>query len=1091
MKTPLALRSHPNSFCPRDSAPERRGALLAMVLAGACGTLFFAPMGARSAPAQPSGSVQTRRSTPPQEEDPALARFGLYENTAPFAQRCAPHETRLPLQLRKNDRIALVGNTLLDRAQDFGHLETFLHLEFPNHQLVVRHLAWSADEVALQPRPENFATLEQHLAYEKADVIFAAFGFNESFGGTEKLEEFRENLSGWLARIRSSAFNGRTGPRVVLLSPPSNENIPGIPAADLNNGRLRAYTLAMEEVAREQKVGFVNLFEATEGTLADPDSQLTLNGVHFTREGDALVSERIFRGLFSKSPAPLSEELRRTVVDKNNQFFRRYRPLNSFYYTGGRRKDHGYLDFLPAMRNFELLTANRDKRIWAIAAGQSFAGIPVDDSNLPPLEAVAEGRGANEWLKPADERNAFRVDPRFEVNLFASEEQFPELARPIQMRWDARGRLWVSCSTTYPHVYPGAEPADKIVILEDTDRDGRADTCTVWAEDLHIPLSFELTSKGVIVSEQPHLSLIEDSDGDGKADRREKLLTGFGTEDSHHALHDLVWTPDGDLLMRESIFHNTQVETPYGPVRARNSAWFQFNLPSQRLTAFGSYPTTNPWGVTFDDWGNHVASHPVFANPFHATNPPYPHQHPPAGKIQAYSGVCGHEFVDFPMWPAELQGAFIKVRYKPTNKVEIHQWIEHDDHYEEKFVSDLVFSENLSFIPVDIGFGPRGDLFVCDWYNPIKGHAQYSLRDPRRDRTSGRIWRIVPKGARLQDPPPIADAPVSALLENLKRAEYRYRYWSKRELRARGAAEVVAALTPWLRTLDPADARHRHHQLEALWTFRSVEHANADLLKELLGCEEHHARAAAVRMLRHWHPLFPDKGASFLAAAAADPKGLVRLEALITASYVGTRAAFDAVMPVMHSPMNEHLRYATVSAFGSENLSRHWKTDPAANAMVEAFLRSNAARNTKVAVEKNARTPDEKRFDALPNLAVVEIDAVPERMLFSTREFQVAPGQPVKLIFSKPDLMQHNLLIVRPGALEEVGTAANEMAKDPAGIQKGFVPASDKVLHATKLLEPRTGTVLRFLAPTEPGSYPYVCTFPGHWVIMNGRMLVK
>src|SRR5205085_1502713 len=187
----------------------------------------------------------------------------------------------------------------------------------------------------------------------------------------------------------------------------------------------------------------------------------------------------------------------------------------------------------------------------------------------------------------------------------------------------------------------------------------------------------------------------------------------------------------------------------------------------------------------FDDWGNHVASHPIFATAFQATNPPYPQQHPAAGKLPAYSGVCGQEFVDFPMWPKEMQGGFIKVRYKPTNKVEIHEWIEKDDHFEEKFVSDLIFSENLSFIPTDVRFGPRGDLYVCDWYNPVKGHMQYSLRDDRRDRHSGRIWRITAKDHKLQEPPKIAAASVAELLELLKRPEYRVRSWAKLELRGR------------------------------------------------------------------------------------------------------------------------------------------------------------------------------------------------------------------------------------------------------------------------------------------------------------------
>ena len=80
-------------------------------------------------------------------------------------------------------------------------------------------------------------------------------------------------------------------------------------------------------------------------------------------------------------------------------------------------------------------------------------------------------------------------------------------------------------------------------------------------------MSFELGDGGVYVSEQPHLVFLKDTDGDGKADFRRKILTGFGTEDSHHALHDVAWSPDGDLIFRESIFHHSQIETPHGPVR--------------------------------------------------------------------------------------------------------------------------------------------------------------------------------------------------------------------------------------------------------------------------------------------------------------------------------------------------------------------------------------------------------------------------------------------------------------------------------------------------------------------------------------------
>jgi uncharacterized cupredoxin-like copper-binding protein len=1051
-----------------------------------------------------------RTGKPEPIRDPELAQYGIYANEAPTAVITHPLATKLPLKLKKRDRIAFIGNTLLDRAQEFGHFESLLQLAHPEHELVIRNFAWSADEIDLQPRPLNFATVEQHLTREQVDVVFAAFGYNESFDGLEALDSFQERLSKGLLDLKARAFNGVSGPQIVLISPIANENTTSVPAANLNNTRLAVYTKAMEQVAERMQVGFANVYEATRSAMADDGTDLTINGVHLNDAGYEVFAKALFEAVFDEAAPKSNEELRAAVVDKNRQYFRRYRPLNTYYYTGARNKEHGYLDFLPAMRNLEMMTANRDRRIWAIAQGKSFGDQPVDDSNVPELDEVFESRGANEWMSPADELKAFRVDPRFEVNLFASEEQFPEIACPITMRWDARGRLWVSCSTTYPHVYPGEEPRDKIVILEDTDWDGKADKSTVWADDINIPLSYELYKDGIIVSEEPHLSYIYDSDGDGKADSREHLFTGFGCEDSHHALHDFVWTPDGDLIFRESIFHNSQVETPYGPIRAKNSAWFRYSPANEGLITFGSYPNTNPWGVTFSDWGHHVASHPIFASAFHATNPAFPDQHPKASGIPAYSGVCGHEFVDYPMWPEEMQGGFVKVRYKPTNRVEIHKWVEKDDHFEEEYVSDLIFSENLSFIPVDLKYGPRGAMYVCDWYNPVKGHAQYSLRDPRRDRKSGRIWRIVPKGAQLQSPPKIADASLNGLLDNLKRPEYRYRYWTKRELRDRHSpSSVLNALDIWVKKLNPSDERYRHHQVEALWLYRSIGESRPVLLEELLYCENHHARAAATRQLRYTegaqgiphNPGMAKNGLSLsratelLAKAANDINGIVRMEAANTASYLGTAESLLAILDILKFPKQEHLSFALRCAIGSEALIRYWRGPDAvvnksqAKALGDFYENwDKGNKKTDILLDGGASASG---FDRQKDLFTIEISTIPERMLFTVEKFTVKAGQPIRLLFTNPDATQHNLLIIEPGMNEVIGMAANEMAKDPSGVEKGFIPNLPGILQYTKLLGPDEAEVLRFNAPAQPGVYPYICTFPGHWFIMKGEMVVE
>ena len=1035
---------------------------------------------------------RTKTGKPEPPKDPSLEHYAIFEKTAPYPGPAKPVDTQLPLKLTPGQKICFVGNTLFDRGGEMGHFETLLQQAHPGLELQVRNLAWSADEIFLQPRPDNFGTMDQHLTVQKADVIFAAFGYNESFAGVDGLTEFSDKLEKFVTAMKASAYNGKTGPKIVLVSPVGNENVKGVAAADLNNSNIAAYTKAMAAVARRTRVGFVNVFNATRKAMANAKTDLTFNGAHMLENGYRIFGEALFRGAFKGKKLPqLDEKIRQEVIEKNKQWFYRYRPLNTFYYTGGRNKRYGYLDFLPAMRNFEIMVNNRERRVWDLAAGKPVS-TDINDSNVPTLDQVAESLGANEWLSPADELRAFDVDPRFEVNLFASEEKFPDIACPIQIRWDRKGRMWVACSTTYPHVYPGNAPNDKIVILEDTNGDGRADKSSIFADDVHIPLSFELGDGGVYVSEEPHITFLKDTDGDGRADFRRIIYTGFGTEDSHHALHDFIWTPDGDLLFRESIFHNSQVETPYGPVRAKNSAWFRYRPDTHRLVTFGNYPNTNPWGVTYDDWGHHVASHPIFASVFHATNPKYPTQHPRPSGIPAYSGTAGHEFIDFPNWPEEFQGGFAKARYKPNNRVEFHKWVEHDDHFEEEYQFDILFSRNLSFIPVDLRYGPRGGMYVCDWYNPIKGHAQYALRDPRRDRKSGRIWRITPKGMQPQTPPKIDGASVPELVELLKRPEYRYRYWAKRVLRDSDPEQVRLALDKLVKSLRPRDKRFRHHQLEAVWGYRNSGLVNAALLEELLNCDNHQARAAATRQLRYWHGHVKD-GDGELAKRAKDPSGLVRMEAALAATYIGTPAALDSVIEAAKRPSTGHLQYAVATALGAESIARHWQTNDEAKARhpeINEFLKS-FAKSSKKKSGRTVRNAIDAAFDNQQGLKTVEISCVPERMLFTVKQFEVKAGQPVKLVFTNPDVTQHNLVIVKPGAAMEIGMAGNMMATQKDGIKRHFVPKSDKILHHTRLLNQDTAEVLRFKAPADAGDYPYLCTFPGHWVIMRGIMKVR
>src|SRR5262249_24911380 len=259
------------------------------------------------------------------------------------------------------------------------------------------------------------------------------------------------------------------------------------------------------------------------------------------------------------------------------------------------------------MEVLDVMTGNRDKHIWAVAQGRDFT---VDDSNTPPFIPVITnkpGQGPNGehlFLGGEEAIKHMTVGKGLRVSLFASEKEFPELANPVQMTFDPQGRLWVAVWPTYTHWQPKERMNDKILILEDTDGDGKADKLTVFADGLHCPTGFELWNGGVLVAQQPDIVFLKDTDGDGKADVRQRVLHGLDSADTHHASNSFVLDPGMALYFQEGTFHHTQVETPYGPPeRCANAGVFRYEPRTQRFEVYITFGFANPHGHVFDRWG--------------------------------------------------------------------------------------------------------------------------------------------------------------------------------------------------------------------------------------------------------------------------------------------------------------------------------------------------------------------------------------------------------------------------------------------------------------------------------------------------------
>ncbi|MFH1299808.1 MAG: PVC-type heme-binding CxxCH protein, partial [Planctomycetota bacterium] len=479
------------------------------------------------------------------------------------------------LELQPHDHIVFIGNTFAERMQDAGYFETLLHSRFPDKQLVVRNLGWSADELTLRPRSKDFQDHGHNLEDHKADVIIACFGFNESFAGEKGLAQFEADLKDFIDTTLKTKYNGKSHPRLVLFSPIANENLHrhGLTDCKENNQRIELYTAAMQKIAKEKNVVFVDLYTPSKELMKNGKHPLTFNGIHLTDYGYQQLAPAIDEALFGPAPKTGStvdqKKLRAEVLEKNKQFWYDYRSVNGYYIYGGRKEPFGVDNFPAEFAKLRKMIHNRDERIWAVAQGKTVP-VKIDDSqtgDFADIKTNVKDLASIQITTPQESQKKFELPEGFEINLFASEVEFPELKNPVQFTFDSKGRLWVCTMASYPQYLPGKNVDDKILIFEDTNGDGRADKQTVFADGLHLPTGIELGDGGAYVAQQPNLVFLKDTDGDDHADYREIVLHGFDSADSHHSISAFTWGPGGDLYFQEGTFHHSQVETPYGPRR--------------------------------------------------------------------------------------------------------------------------------------------------------------------------------------------------------------------------------------------------------------------------------------------------------------------------------------------------------------------------------------------------------------------------------------------------------------------------------------------------------------------------------------------
>lgn len=950
------------------------------------------------------------------KESPSMQTAEEFLKPKPRPKKDELPPSQLPLEFVKGERIALVGNTTAERMSLYGHFETMLHLRHKEKELVVRNFGFPADEVGIRQRSADYTKLDDPLFAFNPDTFLCFFGWNESFKGNDGVAKFQADYERFIDEYtgRYPRDDAKSPARFLLVSPIAFENTGDkyLPDGKAENENLKLYADAVKAVAAKRKLAFVDVFTPTLEAFAKGGGKLTVGGFQLNELGDKALGEALDAGLFGKrfDPALVGtseyEKLRAAVVDKAWHHSQDYRMVNGWYVYGGRRT-YDTETFPREYVKLRNMVAVRDKHVWDIAAGKQTSE-KVDDSKTgeliePPTRFGGPDRGYSEnppamgpkIAPPAELIKGARVPAGFKMELFADEKQFPELASPVQINFDNKGRLWVSCMPTYPQWRPGdPKPNDRLIILEDKDGDGKADKCTVFYDKLQCPTGFEFHNGGVLVVDQPRMLFLKDTDGDDKADDVTYLMDGWATDDTHHTCGAFEWSHGGLLHMLEGIATSTTLETPWGPHRSQGSGGaYVLDPRTLKVRQFALPGMANMWCYVFDEWGNGIVGDGTTANQTWDV--------PLSGK--QFGGRkqlnfilpngerpnLGNEWLVSRALPDNVQGHFTYACVINLNGL-THYTIRDDGagfmgervKATDAKWDDLVKSPDKHFRPSDPQIGADGRLYFGDWASPLIGHMQYSQRDPNRNHTKGRVYTLI--GA---DKKPIAPATqhgksVAEICEQFRAYEWRTRYRARRELHDRPASEVLPAVATWVASIPKTDPEYDRLRCEALWVQQGHHAIDAKLMDAVLASKNPNARAAAVHILSEERDRVPGAIERFK-TAATDSHPRVRTQAARALSFYATGEAMSAVASIAGRPMDYWTKY-TVEASLAANASS-WPADfysgklaaanPEAGKLLEGIRKSSVQDNAAAPWLKQLLGTEQKskeeRFQAMKALSAL------------------------------------------------------------------------------------------------------------------------
>jgi len=503
-------------------------------------------------------------------------------------------------------------------------------------------------------------------------------------------------------------------------------------------------------------------------------------------------------------------------------------------------------------------------------------------------------------LPAVEQQKAFHLPEGFEIQLVASE---PDIGQPMNLNFDAAGRLWITSSIEYPYPCAGLyvedrdprfgkpsqhAPQDRVTVLSGIQPDGSPSKIDFYTNGLNIPIGITPVADGALIYDIPYIKKYTTNADSLAADNSTELYGPFGNVDTHGMTNSLIRWIDGWVYACHGFRNTTTIKGSQDgePLKMNSGNTYRFREDGSHVEQF-TWGQVNPFGLTFDEWG-HLYSADCHSKPLTNLIPGAYYQsfgkaHDGLGfgpdmidHSHGSTGICGPAYYAAAHFPDEFQGNLFLCN-PVTGRVHRDRLNNHGATRFVESLDDFITCDDPWFRPVDAKVGPDGALYIADFYNSIIGHYEVPLEHPKRDRTHGRIWRVVytGNGTDSPTPPDLTQKSLDELVNHLGNSNLTVRMLATNELLDRFGDEAMASLKERL-------TKHTspEFQVHAAWCLFRLQQLDAALMRELLQSESPIVRTHLARILKEtstWvsqhaklvHTLLDDSN-SFVVRAAAE-----------------------------------------------------------------------------------------------------------------------------------------------------------------------------------------------------------------------------